>query len=163
VKVGGNTAVAELVTIEHEGFERESVVDIHFKFHVTIEGVQVGAFSDASGLSAEGNEITEQRSNERKLGGLPKYPNIVLKRGYTQDRSLWNWYRNTIAGQSDDRRRVTITLMNEALQPVQRWHAEHAWVTKYDPTSLDADPNNIAVDTIEIAHEGITIEPDDKV
>jgi len=57
--------------------------------------------------------------------GLRKYSNITLKRGYTQDKSLWQWYGNIVNG-LPDRRNVTIVLMNEARQPTLRWHAENA-------------------------------------
>ena len=52
---------------------------------------------------------------------MQKFSNITLKRGYTQDQSLWRWYGNIVNGQPD-RRNVTIVLMNEARQPVLRWH-----------------------------------------
>ena len=133
-----------------------------FNFHVEIDGVPVGTFSKVSGLTAEGDTIdyrddTDPRSNERKLTGLRKYTNITLKRGYAQDQSLWNWYRNTTNGQSD-RRKVTITLMNEARQPVKRWHLTNAWVIKIEGPSFQASGNEVDVISVEITHEGLTIE-----
>src|SRR5262249_58887377 len=56
-------------------------------------------------------------STVRKLVGLHKYANITLKRGYMRDQSLWNWRK----GQSD-RRKITISVMNQALKRLQRWH-----------------------------------------
>ncbi len=133
-----------------------------FNFQLVIDGVPLGAFSEASGLTAEGDSVdyregTDVQSNVRKLVGLRKYANITLKRGYTQDLSLWNWYRNITNGQPD-RRSVTIVLMNEARQPVLSWHAENAWVNKIEGPSLKASGNEVSMESVELVHEGLTVE-----
>jgi phage tail-like protein len=133
-----------------------------FNFQLEIDGVPLGAFSEASGLTAEGDAVdyregTDLQQNVRKLTGLRKYSNIMLKRGYTQDKSLWRWYGNIVNGQPD-RRDVTIVLLNEARQPVLRWHAEAAWVNKIEGPSFKAAGNEIAMESVELVHEGLTIE-----
>jgi phage tail-like protein len=133
-----------------------------FNFQLEIDGVPLGAFSEASGLTAEGDSVdyregTDLQQNVRKLTGLRKYTNIMLKRGYTQDKSLWSWYGNIVNGQVD-RRNVTIVLMNEARQPVLRWHAENAWVNKIEAPSFKASGNEVAMESVELVHEGLTIE-----
>lgn len=133
-----------------------------FNFQLQIDGVPLGAFSEVSGLTAEGDAVdyregTDLQQNVRKLTGLRKYSNITLKRGYTQDQSLWRWYGNIVNGQSD-RRNVTIVLMNEARQPVLRWHAENAWVNKIEAPSFKAAGNEIAMESVELVHEGLTID-----
>ncbi len=133
-----------------------------FNFQLEIDGVPLGAFSEASGLTAEGDAVdyregTDLQQNVRKLTGLRKYSNITLKRGYTQDKSLWRWYGNIVNGQPD-RRDVTIVLLNEARQPVLRWHAEAAWVNKIEGPSFKAAGNEIAMESVELVHEGLTIE-----
>ena len=75
----------------------------------------------------------------------------------TQDRSLWVWHQNIANGQPD-RRNVTIVLMNEARQPVLSWHAENAWVNKIEGPSFKASGNEIAMESVELVHEGLTIE-----
>src|SRR6476646_4201881 len=95
-----------------------------FNFQLEIDNIARGAFSECSGLTAEGDAVdyregTDLQQNVRKLTGLRKYTNITLKRGYTQDKSLWRWYGNIVNGQPD-RRNVTIVLMNEAHEPVLR-------------------------------------------
>jgi phage tail-like protein len=129
-----------------------------FNFRVVVDGVTIGAFSELSGLTAEGDAIDHLKAANlqptvRKLVGLHKYTNITLKRGYMRDQSLWNWRK----GQSD-RRDVTIEVMNEAPKRLQRWHLENAWVNKIEGPSLKASGNEIAVETLEIAHEGLTTE-----
>lgn len=133
-----------------------------FNFQLEIDGVPLGAFSEASGLTAEGDAVdyregTDLQQNVRKLAGLRKYTNITLKRGYTQDKSLWRWYGNIVNG-LPDRRDVTIVLMNEARQPVLRWHAESAWLNKIEGASFKASGNEIAMESVELVHEGLTIE-----
>jgi len=133
-----------------------------FNFQLEIDGVPLGAFSEASGLTAEGDAVdyregTDLQQNVRKLTGLRKYSNIMLKRGYTQDKALWRWYGNIVNGQPD-RRNVTIVLMNESRQPVLRWHAENAWVNKIEGPSFKAAGNEIAMESVELVHEGLTID-----
>jgi phage tail-like protein len=133
-----------------------------FNFQLLIDGIPLGGFSEASGLTAEGDAVdyregTDMQSNVRKLVGLRKYANITLKRGYTQDKSLWTWHMAIVNG-TPDRRNVTIVLMNEAHQPVLRWHVENAWVNKIEGPSFKAAGNEIAMESVEIVHEGLTIE-----
>ena len=133
-----------------------------YNFQLQIDGVPLGAFSEVSGLTAEGDAVdyregTDMQSNVRKLVGLRKYANVTLKRGYTQDKSLWQWYGNIVNG-TPDRRNVTIVLMNEAHQPVLRWHAENAWVNKIEGPSLKATGNDVALESVELVHEGLTLE-----
>jgi phage tail-like protein len=133
-----------------------------FNFQLEIEGVPLGAFSECSGLTAEGDAVdyrdgTDLQNNVRKLVGLRKYSNITLKRGYTQDKSLWQWYMNINNG-LPDRRNVTITLMNEEHVAVLRWHAENAWLNKIEAPSFKASGNEVAIESVELVHEGLTIE-----
>ena len=133
-----------------------------FNFQLEIDNIPTGAFSECSGLTAEGDAVdyregTDLQPNVRKLVGLRKSSNIVLKRGYTQDKSLWNWYNNIFAG-IPDRRNVTIILLDEAHVPVLRWHAENAWINKIEGPSFKASGNEIAIESVELVHEGLTID-----
>lgn len=133
-----------------------------FNFQLEIDGVPLGAFSEASGLTADGDSVdyregTDKRNHVRKLMGLRKSSNITLKRGYTQDKSLWQWYGNIVNGQAD-RRNVTIVLLNEAREPVLRWHAENAWPNKIEGPSLKASGNEVAMESVELVHEGLTLD-----
>jgi phage tail-like protein len=133
-----------------------------FNFQLQIDGVPLGAFSEVSGLTAEGDSVdyregTDVQPNVRKLVALRKFTNITLKRGYTQDRSLWLWYGNILNGQPD-RRNVTIVLLNESRQPVLRWHVENAWVNKVEGPSFKAAGNEVAMESVELIHEGLTLE-----
>ena len=133
-----------------------------FNFELVIDNISSGAFSECSGLTAEGDAVdyregTDRQPNVRKLVGLRKYTNIVLKRGYTPDISLWTWYGNIRDGIAD-RRNVTINLLNEQRNAVLRWHAERAWVNKIEGPTFKAVGNEVAIESVEIIHEGLTIE-----
>jgi phage tail-like protein len=133
-----------------------------YNFILEIDQVPKGAFSEVGGLTADGDSVdyregTDLQPNVRKLMGLRKFTNLTLKRGYTQDKALWQWYVNVMNG-VDDRRNVTIVLLNERRQAVLRWHAENAWINKIEGPSLKASSNDVAMESLELVHEGLTLE-----
>jgi len=133
-----------------------------YNFVLEIDNVAKGAFAEVGGLTAEGDAVdyregSDVQQNVRKLPALRKYANLTLKRGYTQDKALWQWYTNIMNGVAD-RRNVTIVLMNEARQPVLRWHAENVWINKIEGPAFKASSNDVAMESVELVHEGLTIE-----
>jgi phage tail-like protein len=131
-------------------------------FILHIEKVNTGSFSEVSGLSTDGEAIeyregTDIPLNVRKLIGLRKYSNITLKRGYTPNMELWNWYTHIQNG-TPDRRDGTITLLDEERKPVLRWHFERGWINKIEGPGLKASGNDVAIESVEIVHEGLTLE-----
>jgi phage tail-like protein len=135
---------------------------LRFNFLVEIDGIQAGFFKSVSGLDSE-TEVVEYRTgamqgpSSLKLPGLHKFANITLKRGITQDLSLWQWYKTVLDGQTD-RRNGVIMLLNESLQPVLRWQFRDGWICKWEGPDLDASANEVAIETIEIAHEGLELD-----
>ena len=101
----------------------------------------------------EGNEI----GRARKLPGLVKYPNVTLKRGITGNLDLFDWWKAVRDGQLL-RRNVTITLLDEQRQAVQRWLLRDAWPVKIEAGPLNARGNEVAIETLELAHEGFERE-----
>ena len=133
-----------------------------FNFRVEIDGLTVAAFSEVSGLTAEGDAVdyregTDAINNVRKLTGLRKYANLMFKRGYVQDNSLWQWYQQ-IANGENIRRNGSVILMNEAHADVMRWNFENAWVNKIEGPGLKAIGNEVAIESMELVHEGLTLE-----
>jgi phage tail-like protein len=133
-----------------------------YNFSIEINGKESGAFSEVTGLTADGDAVdyregADMRHNVRKLIGLRKFTNLTLKRGYTQDLSLWNWYRNILNGQPD-RRDVTIVLKNEKREPVLRWQVDDAWINKIEGPAFKASGNEVAMESVELVHEGLTLE-----
>ena len=123
--------------------------------------VVTGGFSECSGLVTDTNIIEYREGNEkqgttRKLPGLMKYNNIVLKRGYTKDGSLWKWRQQVIDGKTQ-RAGGTITLFDEARQPALRWNFREGWPSKLEGPGLNGKTSEVAVETLEIAHEGLEL------
>jgi len=133
-----------------------------FNYLVNIEGTDVAGFSEVAGLSAEGDPIdyregADAENHVRKLAGLRKYTPLTFKRGYTKDDVLWRWYTN-IANGKNDRRAVTVTLMDEAHKAVIHWHAEGAWINKVEGPSFNATGNEVSIESMEVCIEKLTIE-----
>ncbi len=133
-----------------------------FNFRVEIDGIDVGSFTEVSGLDSE-TDVIEYRTGDMrmnssvKLPGLTKYPNIVLKRGMTKDLSLWQWRKAVVNGQTD-RRNGVIILMDESRADVLRWQFRNGWPAKWEGPDLDASSSEVAIETLEIAHEGLELE-----
>ena len=131
-----------------------------FNFRVEIGGITRAAFSEVSGLESETVVIEYRAGGEpttvRKLPGLTKYANIVLRRGITQDAELWNW-RQTVVQGNVDRRNGSIILLDDALTELVRWNFFHGWIAKWEGPLLNARANEVAIETIEIAHEGLEL------
>jgi len=130
-----------------------------FNFLVEIDGVARGGFTEVSGLTTDTDPIDYREGadlvlNVRKLPGLRKYTNIVLKRGYTKDKSLWEWRKKIINGQTE-RRSADIILFDEARTEVLRWRVREAWISKWESGPFNAKTNDVAVESIELAHEGL--------
>jgi phage tail-like protein len=133
-----------------------------FNFRLEIDNTPVAAFSEVTGISSDGDVVDYRTGMDiplttRRLIGLRKFTNITLKRGMIKDSTLWDWYNNISTGQAD-RRNGTIVLMDEQRNDVLRWHFENAWPNKIDGPSLKAADNAVAVESVELVHEGLTLE-----
>ena len=141
------------------------------KFHFLVEwgeGFRVG-FTEVSGLDFE-TEVIEYREgsskkyNKSKQPGLTKYSDITLKRGtFEGDLDYFNLWKETYYFQEGNktgskyRRSITIKLLNENHEPILIWKLENAWAKKIQSTDLKADANEVAIETMEITHEGLTL------
>lgn len=133
----------------------------NFNFKVEINGQTMADFSEVSGLGMEINEADYRSGNEgsnsvRKVPGLTKFTNVTLKRGVTKDLTLFNWMKNIHDGIAD-RRTVEIVLMDEGSKPVVRWKLANAWPIKWSGPSFNAKGDDVAIESIELAHEGIVM------
>ena len=138
-----------------------------YNFLVTINGVSndgkvvKGAFTEASGLEVEVTPIEYRNGNEditvRKIPGLKKFTNITLKRGITGDIDFWNWIRTAMVG-NVRRADGSIVLLDEDRDEVLRWNFTRGWPCKHTGPGLNAANNEIAMDTLEICHEGLSID-----
>lgn len=129
-----------------------------YTFSVEIEGRSFGSFRSVSGLSAE-TEVIEYRDGgdgiTHKLPGNTKYSNIKLTRAFSGDRALWEWYTASAGGGHATRVTGSITMLDRSGQPVARYTFVEGWPQKYTGPTLNADGNEVAIESIEIAHEGL--------
>ncbi len=134
------------------------------KFHFQVEwGGQRLGFTEASGMDVE-TEVIEYREgaspeyHKVKMPGMQKYGNLTLKRGtFAADNEFFDWW-NTVKLNTIERRDITLSLLNESHEPVVVWKVKNAWPVKVQSTDLKADGSEVAIETLEIAHEGLTIQ-----
>jgi phage tail-like protein len=134
-----------------------------FRFEVDL-GTQLKkvAFQEISGMDVE-NQIIEYRNSNsplfstEKMPGMTKYGNVTMKRGvFANDNSFWKWH-DEIKMNTITRRTVIIRLLDESNNVTMQWTLNNAWPTKITSTDLKSDGNEVAIDTLEIAHEQLII------
>jgi phage tail-like protein len=132
-----------------------------FHFNVDWGGSKIG-FSEVSGLSID-QQVIEYRDglspeySTIKMPGIRKFGNITLKRGIIKKNNEFFDWLNTIQLNTVKRTDMSIQLLDEEHNPVMVWTVKNAWPTKITSPTLKADGNEVAIDTIEVAHEGVTI------
>ncbi|MDB5033867.1 MAG: hypothetical protein JWQ98_1108 [Chlorobi bacterium] len=135
-------------------------------FHFTVEwgGTRVG-FTEVAGLTQE-NQAIEYRDgsfpeySSIKMPGLRKFSNITLKRGIIKsDNELFKWL-STIKLNTVERRDLVISLLDEQHQPVMVWKAHNCFPVKVEGPGLKSTGNEVAIESIEIAHEGLELQND---
>ncbi len=133
------------------------------KYHFSVDwgGTKI-SFTEVSGLDVE-TEIIEYRDgaspqfSKLKMPGMQKYSNVTLKRGVFQsDNEYYDWW-NTVNLNTIERRDVIISLLNENHEPVSVWKLNNAWPSKIQSTDLKADGNEVAIESMELVHEGLSI------
>ena len=133
------------------------------KFHFQVQwgGVRIG-FTEITGLDmqVEAIEYREGSSPEYskiKMPGMHKFSNITMKRGTIQGDSDFYKWMNTINLTVSERRDIVISLLNESHEPVMTWKAKNAFPVKVQASDLKSDGNEVAIETLELAHEGLNI------
>ncbi|ACU62685.1 conserved hypothetical phage tail region protein [Chitinophaga sp. YR627] len=138
------------------------------KFHFQVEwgGKNIG-FTEVTGLTVETEAIEYRHGaspeyHKTKQPGLKKYSNITLKRGtFQSDNEYFDWWEETVFFQEQNgkyRRNITISLLDEMHKPIIVWKVKNAWPIKVQSADLKADANEIAVESVELVHEGLVIE-----
>lgn len=136
-------------------------------FQVVVQGISddgasiSGAFTEISGLETEINAIEYRNGNEditvRKIPGLKTFTNLTCKRGSTGDVEFWNWVQSALDGDVQ-RREGSILLMDENQNEVMRWNFSRGWANKYTGPSFNAANNEIAMETVEICVEELSLD-----
>jgi len=130
-----------------------------YNFKLEIDGISRAGFRECSGLDATSDaadyrEGTDKAYSLGKLAGESKYAVIILKRGITDDHSLWDWRKKVTDGRIE-RKNLSVVLMSSGKEKI-RWDFTNAWPTKWTGPSFNANANEVAVETLEIVHEGVT-------
>lgn len=133
-----------------------------FHFQVEWGGTTIG-FSEVSGLTVEVQPI-EYRDGASpqysvvKMPGIPKFTNITLKRGIVAaDNEFFAWL-NTTKLNTVERRDLIISLLNEEHEPTMSWKIVNAFPVKVEGPSLKSTGNEVAIETLELAHEGLIMQ-----
>ncbi len=134
------------------------------KSHFQVEwgGTKIG-FTEVTGLEVTTEKI-EYRDGASKeftkirMPGMQTFGDLTLKRGvFAGDNEFYAWW-NTVSLNTIERRDITISLLNEQHEPVVVWKVKNAWPTKVTSTDLNATSNEVAIETLVLAHEGLTME-----
>lgn len=129
-----------------------------YNFLVEIDGITRAGFRECSGLDSAQDPIEYREGNEpltaRKLPGLNKYSNISLKWGITDDAELWDWRQKAMDG-TVERKNGSIVLLDDTGEEKVRWNFVNGWPTKWTGPSFNATGNEMAIETLEIANEGL--------
>lgn len=136
------------------------------RFTFSVDGVEIGAFTEVSGLSVEVDveELTEGGQNQfvHKLPGRMTWPNLVLKAGVTQADPLFAWFAKSsgdgFAGAGNKLERTTgaVTVFDAAGSPVREWKFAGAYAVRWSGPTLAASSTDLAVEELEIAHHGFS-------
>lgn len=135
----------------------------NFRFRVEIDEVARAGFAEVS-IGASTTEAIDYREGTdpphvRKLSGLAKFGNVTLKSGLTVGAGaleLVRWQRDVAAGALvPNRRRVVIVVQDESGQDQARFVVSGAWPVRYEASALSARSNEVVIETLELANEGI--------
>ena len=134
-----------------------------FCFHVQLTGIDGGAFfKSVSGLRFETEVVPVREGGQNattyNLIGATKWSNIVLKQGFTKDSAsagFLRWRQEWLTPGAGARATGVITQLNTAMQPQSTWTFYRGWPVKWEISEFDASKNELAIETLEIAHEGI--------
>lgn len=136
-----------------------------FRYQVEIEGISRAGFAEVSGMDSsvdtvEYREGDDLRNTPRKLAGLTKFGNVTLRWGVTDDKEFLDWIyavapKNSAPPTGMVRHNVTITLLDDTGKPGPSWQLINAWPVRYAVPDLNALGAEVAIQTLEICHEGL--------
>ena len=130
-------------------------------FLVEIDGMASASFLSVQGIESITEVIEYRNGNEdalpRRLPGLHKCANIVLRRGLTQDRELWSWRLAVLEGRTE-RRNGVIVVLDQARRPVLRLSFREAWPCRWSLSGMDALAKETIIEEVEVVVEDLRLE-----
>jgi len=131
---------------------------MNYRFLVELDGITQAGFQECSGLDSTTDPVEYREGGEnttvRKLPGKTTYSDISLKWGLTDSDELWQWRKSVVDGKIRRKNGSIVVLDSEGNEKI-RWNFVNAWPSKWEGPSFDAKANDIAIETLTIAHEGI--------
>jgi phage tail-like protein len=131
-----------------------------YNFRIEIDGIDRAGFQECTSPGSEQAPVEYREGTEaltaRKLPGLVTYADVTLRRGITQDASLFEWRKKAMEG-NVERRNVSIVLMDDTGEEVVRWNLRECWPRTYTAPAFNASQNSVAVESLVLAHEGMTV------
>jgi phage tail-like protein len=130
------------------------------RFLVEIDGITQAGFREVTGITSTQDPIEYREGNEpptvRKLPGLNKYGNVTLKTGISDSMELFNWSQQARDGNiKQARKNMAVVVLDDTGATAKRWEFTSAWPTKFEGPTLNATANEVGIETLEIAHEGV--------
>jgi len=136
---------------------------VRFQFSVCVDGNTDLLFQEVTGLNTEVTPIEYRAAGKNqaytviKMPGISKFSNVVLKKGsFTKDKNLWTKY-SAIKMNTYKRMSIVISLLDESGEPAMSWTLTNAFPCKMIFADMKSDANEAAIETMELAHEGITL------
>jgi phage tail-like protein len=132
----------------------------NFRFRLEIDGIAAAGFSEAMIGETVTEAIDYREGNElnhvRKLPGLHKFGNVTLKRGMTASLEIFQWHKLILDGATANaRRNVAVIIADESGADQARFTIRGAWPVKYAVSNLNGKGNEVLIETLELANEGI--------
>ncbi|HRI62776.1 MAG TPA: phage tail protein [Polyangium sp.] len=133
-----------------------------YNFAVELDGITRMGFKQCSGLDSSTattkyREGTDPTLAPRMIPGMLSFSHITLQRGVTDDHALWDW-RQSVATGKLVRRTISIILRDDAGNEKIRWNIKNCWPSKWTGPTFDATSDAIAIETLELAHEGVEVQ-----
>lgn len=134
---------------------------VKFQFAVKI-GDQEAFFQEVTGLSAEPQQVEYRGGNSKvyptvKMPGIKNFGNITLKKGiFKDDKGFWDLYKKVVMN-TFERLTITISLLDEKNEVAMSWTLANAFPCKITVTDMKSDANEPAIDSMELAHEGLVL------
>ncbi|MBM3941666.1 MAG: phage tail protein [SAR202 cluster bacterium] len=140
--------------------ERDPLIGAHFALDV--DGVVSAFFKEASGFNNSSQVVTHQavdakgKSVIQKIPGDLTWDDIVLRRGITDDKALWDWRQKVIHGKvAEARANGSVIMYNQAGEEMARFNFVNGWPSSWKGPDVNAEDQAVAIEEITIAHEGL--------
>jgi len=125
---------------------------------MTVEGItSIGGLSIEMNVVEVVQALKDGTTLTKKMPGVVKYSEVTIKRPLTADKSLWLWAKDIRDGKKDFRADGAIVLYDNAHQQIRRYSFTKAWPVSWEGPALNAGSSELAVESLEIAHEGIVV------